>query len=352
MNRYKSDWTEARERLLLWWAGEKTDRVVAQVTAPRRGVTPRPGRDEVPGKYTDAAVVFHNVDARLASTFYGGEAIPEHWVYLGPVPLGGYMGCEMRFEPDTVWQSPRYDSWDEFEMPTFDPSNRWYRLLCELTEASARRARGEYFVSGQGFGCASDIIANMWGSESTLTAMVERRDTVRAVMQALTVISKNLYDEVDAITSPYQEGSFDWIHLWAPGRQWTLQSDLCCMVSPQMFEDLILDELRQEAEHVDYSLYHLDGPDAIKHLDALLSIDALDGIQWVPGAGTSTDPMDWIDMFRRVQAAGKKLLIYSPPDRIKPLFDKISKRNVCLNIRCPDQDSAEQVLSDLDRMGI
>jgi hypothetical protein len=33
-----------------------------------------------------------------------------------------------------------------------------------------------------------------------------------------------------------------------------------------------------------YSLFHLDGPGALKHLDSLLELDALDGIQWVSGA--------------------------------------------------------------------
>ncbi len=352
MSKYKPDWAEARERLCCWWAGDKTDRVVALVKSPRSGVMRRRTRDDLPDKYTNPAVVFHNVDVSLESTFYGGEAIPGHWVYLGPVPLGGYLGCEMHFEANTVWQSRLYDSWDGIGPLKFDPSNRWYRLLCDLTRASLKRAHGDYFVSGQGFGCVSDVIANMWGSESTLMAMIENRDAVRSVIQELVDISKGLYDEVHAITSPHQDGSFDWLYLWAPGRLWTLQSDLCCMVSPRVFKDLILDELRQEAEHADFALYHLDGPGAIKHLDALLGIEALDGIQWVPGAGVSQDPLDWIDLFHRVQAAGKKLLIYCPSERIRPLLERISKRNVCLGINCPDQSAAERVLSELDRIGV
>jgi hypothetical protein len=238
------------------------------------------------------------------------------------------------------------------ETVTFDPENRWYRLLCDLTRASIERAQGEYVVSGQGFGCVSDVMANMWGSESMLMAMAERPDTVKAFVQQLTAISRSLYDELDAMASPHQGGAIDWLQFWAPGRIWTLQSDLCCMISPQMFDTFILEELREEAEHTDFAFYHLDGPGAIQHLDALLSIEALHGIQWVPGAGASRDPMDWIDLFLRVQAAGKKLLITCPPDRIKPLLAKISKDNVCLHIGCSDQDTAEQCLTELDRIGL
>ena len=347
---FKPDWAEARERLCHWWTGKATGRAIAKVTSPRRGVTRRPWRDRVPEQYIDESAVFHNVDAALESTFYGGEAFPGHWVYLGPVPLSGYMGCQMHFEPGTVWHSQRFDSWDDVGGLAFDPSNQWYRILCELTRASVQRAQGKYLVSGQGFGCVSDVIADLWGLEPTLMAMIERPEAIKTAVRKLTGISKSLYDQVHTLTSPRQEGSFDWLGLWAPGRIWTLQSDLCCMISPSAFSDFILDELREEAEHVDFSFYHLDGPGAIRHLDALLSIEALDGIQWVPGAGASGDPMDWISLFRRIQAAGKKLLVGCPPERVKPLLANISRQDVCLSISCPDQTTAERVLLELDHI--
>jgi hypothetical protein len=349
---FKPDWTEAKERLCRWWAGEDTDRVVALVTAPRGGAARRATRDVVPDKYTDRATVLQNLDAALDATFYGGEAIPAHWVYLGPVPLSGYMGCEMHFRPDTVWHARRFDSWDEASRLAFDPSNRWYRLLCDLTRASVERARGAYLVSGQGFGCVSDVIADLWGSEETLLAMLERPDAVAEATRRLVGISETLYDEVHALCAPYQEGSFDWLYLWAPGRMWTLQSDLCCMISPQCFRDFVLEELREEAEHVDHAFYHLDGPGAVQHLDDLLGIEALDGIQWVPGAGASQDPMDWLGLFRRVQAAGKKLYLYCPPERVEPLLARISRSGVCLSVGCADQSAAEDVLRALDRIGM
>lgn len=351
MDTLKPDWREARQRLCEWWAGKPLDRVPALVRAPRRGTERRPLRTTLPDKYTDAATVFHNLDATLETTFFGGEALPTHWVYLGPVPLGGYMGCGMHFEASTVWQSPRFDSWDAAAALEFDPANRWYRLLCDLTAQSLRRAQGRYLVSGQGFGCVSDVVANLWGSQETLVAMAEQPEAVRAACDRLTQISIELYDELDALAATCQQGSFDWLYLWSPGRIWTLQSDLCCMISPAMFEQFVLDELRREAEHADHAFYHLDGPGAIKHLDALLAIDALDGIQWVPGAGVSTDPLDWIDLFRRIQAAGKKLFIYCPPHRVRELLAGISRDGVCLSIGCPDQNAAEEMLRELERIG-
>ena len=144
--KHKPDWPEARQRLTEWWQGRATDRVPALVTAPRRGVTPRPFCSRLPDMYTDSATVFANLDAQFESTFFGGEAIPAHWVYLGPVPLSGIMGCGMDVRADTVWHVPCFDSWSRAEDLAFDPSNPWYRLLRELTQTSLQRARR---LSGQ-----------------------------------------------------------------------------------------------------------------------------------------------------------------------------------------------------------
>ena len=69
------------------------------------------------------------------------------------------------------------------------------------------------------------------------------------------------------------------------------------------------------------------------------------------GSGAFQDPMDWIDLFRRIQEAGKKVLIYCPADRVRPLLHRISKLNVCLGISCPDQTAADRILAELDDIG-
>ncbi|HOJ39517.1 MAG TPA: hypothetical protein PK644_03505, partial [bacterium] len=270
MKKFKTDWEEALARLTAWWAGEKTDRVVALVTAPREGVSPRPINKKVPDMYINPEVVFANLEASLEATFWGGESLPNHWVYLGPVPLSGYLGCEMHFQENTVWHTPCFSSLKEHNKLRFTPENKWYQLLCGLTRASVQRSRGQYLVSGQGFGAASDVMADLWGAEKILVATVEEPGVVKKIVRQLTDISCKLYDELDALVAPFQTGSFDWLRLWAPGRMWTIQSDISCMLSPKIFSELILPELIRETEHVDFCFYHLDGPGAIKHLDSLL----------------------------------------------------------------------------------
>ena len=61
--------------------------------------------------------------------------------------------------------------------------------------------------------------------------------------------------------------------IWHPGRWYPTCCDFSCMISTQMYEELVVGELLEELDFLDASIYHLDGPDALKHLDRLLAID-------------------------------------------------------------------------------
>jgi hypothetical protein len=115
-------------------------------------------------------------------------------------------------------------------------------------------------------------------------------------------------------------------------------------------------ELTNIYNYVDYGIYHLDGEDEICHLDALLEIEKLHLIQWVHSTKVNNpeygDPLRWLDLFHRIQAGGKKVLIYCPPDRVRPLLDKIERGNVILSVGCGDKRAVENVLRELDRIGV
>lgn len=65
---------------------------------------------------------------------------------------------------------------------------------------------------------------------------------------------------------------------------------------------------RRKLPRLDRSFYHLDGKGELPHLPQLLSIPELGGIQWVPGAG-ETPYYEWIDVYRAVADAGKRIWI-------------------------------------------
>ena len=107
-----------------------------------------------------------------------------------------------------------------------------------------------------------------------------------------------VYEESFKIIERFQQGSSNWTGLWFPGRGYPVQNDLTCLISTPMYQEFFLEELINHINYLDYSIYHLDGPGAVKHLDMILDIPELDAIQWIPGAGMEKEGVKrWIPLY-------------------------------------------------------
>jgi hypothetical protein len=103
------------------------------------------------------------------------------------------------------------------------------------------------------------------------------------------------------------------------------------MISKDMFDDVFLAGIVEECRHLEASIYHLDGPGALQHLDSLLEIRELNSIQWVYGAGHGR-ASDWLHVYRRCQVAGKGLQIDIQPDELETLMANLHPEGVWLRI--------------------
>ncbi len=359
MSVLKKDWKEARERLTAWWQGGTLDRVPASVTAPRRAkcASSRGWISKAPEKYTDPGTVFNNLDLQIEGTFWGGEAFPSHFVYFGPMFCVSYFGGEPIFREDTTWFEPICRSVEELQTLRFDPSNRWRQAVRRMTQLSLDRSNGRYFVQNNGAIMAlMDVIVGVLGVEPTLEAMIEKPEAIISARDRMMPWSRQTFDEFDSMLATRQDGGMDWMGVWAPGRVISSQCDMSAMISPEMFQDFVVPELTDIYRHLDYGIYHLDGPDEIRHVELLCGIPELDLIQWVPGTRLGEphfgDPLNWIDLFRKIQDGGKKVLAYCPPSQVRPLLDKIAKDRVYLGINCSDETEAEGVLRELEQIGV
>ena len=226
-----------------------------------------------------------------------------------------------------------------------------------MTALSLERSQGRYLTEWNGQIMAlMDVIAGVLGAEPTLEAMIEQPEAILAVRDRMMAWSRQTFEEGFAMFKGKQEGDIDWMSLWTPGSVVSSQCDMSAMISPAMFREFVVPELTDLYNHLDYGIYHLDGPDAIRHVDALLDIQKLDLIQWVPGTRHGEpqfgNPLNWIDLYRRIQQGGKKVIVYCSPDQVKPLLDKLDRNRVYLSLYCPDESAAEAVLRELDRIGI
>ncbi len=128
-----------------------------------------------------------------------------------------------------------------------------------------------------------------------------------------------------------------------------LQSDFSYMISPRMFRRFVLPDLMACTEAMDYGFYHMDGKGQIPHLDQLLSIPRLRGVQWQPGAGAAMAE-GWIDLLRRIRDGGKLLQVYVHRQGALDIVRQIGGRGILFYVEenmTPQE--AETFMAEMDR---
>lgn len=78
------------------------------------------------------------------------------------------------------------------------------------------------------------------------------------------------------------------------------------MISQDMFRPFVSHEIKDTAKHMNNTYYHLDGEGELPHLETLLKIEELEGIQWIPGEG-APQKKDWSEVYSKIAKAGKKI---------------------------------------------
>ena len=123
-----------------------------------------------------------------------------------------------------------------------------------------------------------------------------------------------------------------------------------------MFREFVIPHLGAQCDWLDHSMFHLDGEDAIPHLDALLEIDALDAIEWTPRFLSTRDPNEaggspkWYDLYRRIKSAGKSVqAIGVRPEQVLPLLDAVGPEGMFLMCHAADQHTAEELAEKVEQ---
>jgi len=347
----KANWEEAQERYRLWWAGEETDRPLLHVTAPRPGAAGAEfGEWEFARNPDDAEATIERFVRWAQGTYFGGEAYPNLWPNLGPGILAAYLGARARFESETVWfETPR--EWDEMGELRVEAENQWWQRTQRITQAAVDLCEGRYVVAMTDLGGVLDVLASLRGTENLCRDLVEAPERVDWARGRIMEAWHDCYDELQGRIETKQSGSSSALAIWCPERWYLLSCDFSVMISPEMFERFVAPDIERSARLLGHSLYHLDSPAQIRHLDILLEIEALGGIQWVPGEGNAPpDSPEWMPLYKRVQASGKRLVVQGVRAKnLVAMVEALQARGLLLAAGCRTPEEAETLIGEVAR---
>ena len=333
---YKLDWDKTKEKFRNYWNHKNTGRPLMCVIARRPEVEQFSDGTPVEGGYLDQICQgkYYNMPEELKwkdmedkyqnaqrivdryryfceTHAFLGESFPNLNIDFGPGSLAAYLGSDIGFKEDTVWFKKCLDSWDGVPKLQFDPENKWFKKHLQLAKDCRELAGKDFYVDMPDLMENIDVLASLRGAQDVLMDLLDEPEMVGERIKEVTDCYYDYYNRFyDVIKDEEGGNAYTVFQIWGPGRTVKLQCDFSAMMAPDDFRTYIQPSLKAQSEKADHVLYHLDGPAAIKHMDALMEIDGIDALQWTSGdAGPDGTLPDWDVIYDKAIAAGKSIWV-------------------------------------------
>lgn len=309
-------WQRVQQDWGAWWAGT-LKRPLVMLWTREPGHPPGNVHNNLVrfGLDTPIDAIMDHFQAHLETTHYHGDAFPQWWLNAGPGIVASYLGSTPHFAEDGGWGTtwfeplPGITHLAEIELQ-YDAENAWWQHCQALIRAAVDRWGDRVVLGHTDLGGNLDILASLRGTQELLYDLTDAPEEVERLAEQITTLWLRYFDEMQAIIdrTPLPGCSY-WSEYWSPGPGYILQSDFCYMISPRMFRRFVLPDLTRCCAHIEYPFYHLDGKGQLPHLERILEIPNLRGVQWQPGDGQPLAD-GWLDVLRRIRAAGKLCQVY------------------------------------------
>ena len=308
-------------------------------------------------RWLSADYSVRRAEASERNLFWGLDAVHSEFVNFGPGVHAAILGAPYTLQMDSVWfdLEPPIHGWDPAPRFVTDRNHPLYLAIEAQTRALCAASKGRYAVSYTDLGGVMDVLFSLRGEE-LLADLIEYPELVINAQQQLDREFLTYYNELTGIIGPSGCGYTGWIPVLSDQPWYPVQCDLSVMISPAMFERFVMPSLDMITSTIGRGMYHLDGPEQIKHLDMLLSLEHVHAIQWVPlpiarGGANRRAIQDFADdmslnVYRRTLAAGKKVvLLMVNPDQVSRIFDAVGTDGVFIISVCPKRAQADEMIA-------
>jgi hypothetical protein len=349
----KPDYEISHRRFEAWWHGEIIDRPPVSIQLWKKGARPTPQKtySSHRERWLDIDFRAEQMALQLENYEYLGDSLPIAWPNLGPEIFSGWCGCGYEFGQDTTWSTPCIDDWEtDADKAVFNPDHPLFKACVDFTKRLLDLGRGKFIVGLTDFHPGGDHLAALRDPARLAMDMIENLDHVKAKLRQSMDEYYKVYDIFYEMLRAEGMPITTWTSAIHDGRYYLPSNDFSCMISKEMFDDVFLPGIAEECKFYDRSLYHLDGPGALRHLDSLLELDDLTGIQWICGAGNEGYER-WVHVYQRIQKAGKVIQLIVSLDELPRVFETLRPEGVWFSYisGITDKDTADAVLKRIEK---
>ena len=290
---HRPDFESVRRRWEAFWGHENLDRPLFQIVVPRPGVMPvsrpypvRPDMKVQP--------FIEQVLAWAATHQFLGDAVPTYTVEFAAEHFALLLGAELTYHDtfsDTGWVMPFVANWDDVELRFQRESYYWKRTV-EVLQGFRERCDGRLIVSTPVLSAGLDALAAVRGTQELLVDLIERPEKVLRAQEQVRVAYAEIVSEMALLLDWDILGSTNHHGMYHPGWCNMIQCDFSTMIGPRMFRTFELPYLQSQAGMYDAVAYHVDGPQEIRHLEAICSLAGIAALQYTSLPRESEEEID------------------------------------------------------------
>jgi len=347
----KPDFDVAMERINAWYKGEIVDRAPIRFYGHNTQYAFDSGVDWTPAQWKahwfDFDAVVERAAKEMESATWLAETFPIFMPNLGPAVYSAFYGCELSFEETTSWAQHFIRTPEDIAQLKLDRSNEYYRGIMTLTEKAFAAAKGRFMVGYTDFHPGFDCVASWRDSQEICLDFIDDPEMVKQLLELSIRDFHEIYNEFDAVLKAAGQVSSTWMGIPSFGKMHIPSCDFAALISPDTFNEYGLPILQREVQGMTENIFHLDGPGVANHLDTILAVPEVDAIQWVQGLGPERSILQYIPMIRKIQKAGKSVVVDLDLEDLTPFMDAVSPEGILFSINEHSETVQNEVIDAL-----
>ncbi|MDT8389842.1 MAG: hypothetical protein RRC34_04960 [Lentisphaeria bacterium] len=322
-------WARAREAHRRWWRGELGRPLIQMRLDGVETSRPEPvALSKAFAAFYDDSVspetIVDRWDYDLSRTLCLGDAFPHVWPNFGPGVAAAFSGASLECDDRTVWFHPEtVREVDDLKL-SLDRDSTCFNRIAEIMKTATDFWQGRVQVGMTDLGGNLDILSTFRPGEALLFDLYDNPGAVKTKTWDAHRLWWESFQALNKVLQPINPGYTAWTPIFSDAPYYMLQCDFCYMIGPDMFDEFVKPELARTCEKLDHAFYHLDGPGQLNHLDSLLEIEALAGVQWIPGAGAKPIT-EWPEVYRKITDAGKKIQLFGSLEDLRIIADQTGR---------------------------
>jgi hypothetical protein len=283
-----------------------------------------------------------------------GDLFPVATPLFGLPWLEAIIGCPIvaSLQSETIWAEPLgtdFPDADQLRERALSPRNTWTVKLRQCLQVLAEALRGTTPFGTPILRGPTDLMAALMGGTAMVLALQDRPEESVRLLDVLADIWTQVAGSILDFVPRFQGGYGCFRGVWAPGRTAILQEDASAVLSPQLYERLVLARDRRILAEFPFAMMHNHSSNLGIMVEGLTGSDALAAFELTVDPPPAPCLRSLLPILRKIQE-NKPLVVFGSLNEqdLEVLSGELSPSGLAI---CVEVESIEEAARLKRRFG-